>query len=187
MKLDAEWAVGDADLAVKYRLTNRHPGAAFAYTVPRTAHRLRPYPGAAYAVLSPDDTELTLRLGVCEPPKGVMVPTRVQPLAVRIPAGQAHAGEVRLPLPIPEWDTYAPPDDPARAGRPVSVYLLHLVVEYVLERETYFRQEAADGELWDVGGSPVRRVTATFVPDRRLPVVGKSPQVAPLRVGAEGR
>ncbi len=173
MTLDCDWTVGDTELSVKYRLTNRHSVAAFAYTVPRTARRMAQYPGAAYARLSKDDTELTLLLGTCDPPEGVQVPVRVQPLAVLIPAGQTYAGEVRLPVPVPEWDAYHPPGDPAQAGRPVGVYLLHLVVEYVLERETYFRQEVPGGGLWDAGGSPVRRVSAAFVPDLPLAVIGR--------------
>jgi hypothetical protein len=173
ISLDCDWTVGDTELSVKYRLTNRHPAAAFAYSVPRTARRLEQYPGAAYARLLNDDTELTLLLGTCAPPAEMQVPVCVQPLAVLIPPGRAHAGEVRLPVPVPEWDAYSPPDDPARAGRPVGVYVVHLVVEYVLERETYFSQETPDGGRWDVGGKPVRRVSATFVPDNRLPVIGK--------------
>jgi hypothetical protein len=173
MTLDCDWTFGDTELSVKYRLTNRHPTAAFAYTVPRTARRMEQYPGTAYAMLSDDDTALTLRLGTCDPPADISVPVRVQPLAVRIPVGQTHAGEVRLPVPVPEWDAYHPPDDPARAGRPVAVYLLHFVVEYVLERETYFRQPVPNAELWDVGGTPVRKVKATTVPDHRIGVIGK--------------
>jgi hypothetical protein len=43
----------------------------------------------------------------------------------------------------------------------------------VLEREAYFHQQVSNSELWDAGGSPVRKVKATFVPDLPLAVIGR--------------
>jgi hypothetical protein len=171
MTLQAEWAVSDGELRVAYRLRNRHPVRAFAYTVPRTARRHQPRPGSAYALLSPGDLDLTLLLGTCDPPAGVAVPVRIQPLARAVPPGGELAGEVQLPVPVVEWGAYSDPDAPGEGREQVPTYRLLLVVEYVLEGETYFCRQTPGGDTWDVGGTPVRRVAATHVPDHPIPVL----------------
>src|SRR5262245_8252020 len=172
--IHTDWSITASELRVAYRLTNKHPVAAYAYVLTRTARDLQPRPGSAYALLSEGDVDLILFLGACVPPEGVSVPVRVQPLAVLIPPGREFAGEVRLPVPIPEWGAYSDPDGPGEDARPVNVYLLRLVIEYVLDGETYFARRAGDG-YWDAGGSPVRRLSATHVPDTPLPVLGTRP------------
>jgi hypothetical protein len=170
--IHTDWSITASELRVAYRLTNKHPVAAYAYVLPRTAPEREPRPGSAYALLSNGDVDLTLLLGTCEPPAGLSVPVRIQPLAVRVPPGQQFASELWLPIPVPEWDAYSDPDGPGDKARPVNVYLLSLVIEYVLDGEAYFRHPAANG-TWDVGGSPVRRVSVTHVPDHPLPVLGR--------------
>src|SRR5262249_10834808 len=133
-----DWSITAGELRVAYRLTNKHPVAAYAYVLPRTAPDLQPRPGSAYALLSEGDAALLLSLGACVPPKGGSGPVRVQPLAVPVAPG-------RLPIPIAERGAYSNPDGPGEGARPVNVYLLRLVIEYVLEGETYFARRAGDG------------------------------------------
>jgi hypothetical protein len=171
MTVQADWQLADDQLRVAYRLTNRHPVPAYAYTVPRTARRLQPRPGSAYALLSGGGMDLTLLLGTCDPPDDLDVSVKIQPLAVLVPPRKEFAGEVRLPVPVVEWGAYSNPDDTGEGRERVTAYRLHLVIEYVLEGETYFCQQTPDGAAWDVGGTPVRRVAATHVPDHPVPVL----------------
>jgi hypothetical protein len=170
MTLQAEWQVADDQLRVAYRLTNGHPAAAYVYAVPRTSG-LRPRPGTAYAPLAADDADLTLLLGASPLPERMRVAVKIQPLAVLVPPRKEFAGEVRLPVPVVEWGAYSNPDDTGEGRERVTAYRLHLVIEYVLEGETYFCQQTPDGAMWDVGGTPVRRVAATHVPDHPVPVL----------------
>ena len=172
MLLHTDWTFTTDHLRVAYRLTNNCAAPLYAYTIPRTAARLLPRPGCAYTLLTSDDTELTLLLGTCQPPERYSVPLRVQPLAVLVPPGKQYAGEVKVPIPLVEWNAYSSPDAQADTVRPVDVYLLQFVVEYVLEGETYFRQQNADGN-WDVGGTVVRVASATHVPDNPVRVLSK--------------
>src|SRR5262245_5321320 len=111
LTLHADWSVSADEIRVSYRLTNRHSVCAYAYVLPRTA-MFGPRPGTAYAQLTPDLTELDLLLGTCEPPAGISVPVRIQPLARAIAPGGEFTGEIRLPVPVREWGAYTNPDDP---------------------------------------------------------------------------
>lgn len=175
--VNTDWSITASEIRVAYRFTNKHAAPVYVYTVPQTALR-EVLPGTAYAQLSRGDIDLTLLLGTSDPPAGVSVPVRVQPLAVFVPAGGDVAGEVRVPVPVPEWTAYTDPAGPGDAARAVDVYLIRFVVEYVLDGETYFAQQTPDGK-WDVGGTPVRRLTASYVPEIPVRVLAR-----PLPVGA---
>jgi hypothetical protein len=170
MTLQADWQLADDQLRVAYRLTNGHPTAAYVYAVPRTSE-LTPRPGTAYALLGADDADLTLLLGASPLPARTRVAVKIQPLALLVPPRKEYAGEVRLSVPVVEWGAYSNPDETGEGRERVTAYRLHLVVEYVLEGETYFRQQTPDGAAWDVGGTPVRRVSVIHVPDHPVPVL----------------
>src|SRR5581483_1625972 len=121
LTVHADWSITASELRVAYRLTNKHPVAAYVYVLPRTATEREPRPGSAYALLSDGDVDLTLLLGTCETPSEVAVPVRVQPLAVLIPPAREFAGEVRLSVPVPEWNAYSDPNGPGADARPVNV------------------------------------------------------------------
>jgi hypothetical protein len=168
--LSGELAHKDGVLRIAYRVRNAGADVAYVSAVPIDNAR-KPYPGSAYAALTPDGLGLRLVLGLSEVPTDCNVSFRAGALAVALPPDRETSGEIRLPTPVREWNAYYPPDHPAEGWELAAAYRVVLVVEAVLSPSARFADAVADQpDLWRVGGTRTRLEKA-FVPDARIPVL----------------
>jgi hypothetical protein len=170
LHLTGDLTRGADGLRVAYRVRNAGREPAYVSAVPTDAAGAA-HPGSAYAALSPDGLALRLVLGQSPVPTDRAVEVRAAALCVEVPPGRETAGEVRLTVPVKEWDAYAAPDHPADGWEPAEGYCVVLVVEAVWVSTARFADAAADHPgLWCVGGTRVR-LEQTFVPDAPVPAL----------------
>jgi hypothetical protein len=97
-------------LRVELTFTNAGKRSLYAYAC-AASRALRPLPQRAYTALRERDAALHLLLGVPPIPRGLRVYAKVVPFAVLLRPGQRHVGAVELPVPVPEWQPYADPQE----------------------------------------------------------------------------
>ena len=122
----------DGGLRLDYTFTNAGHSPLYVFT--RVAdNRLRPRPHQAYTAWRERPEALHLFLGVPPIPKGLHVYVKVVPFASYLPPGKSYSYYLELPLPVPEWQPYA---DPEQAEDVESV-----VTRSVLVSTEYFRED----------------------------------------------
>ncbi len=145
-------AIANSEAVVRYQGVNRTSEVIFvAHLAIDAAFKM--YPNAAYTALSQDGQRLNLILGKSPLPYDREVEFGVSSLLVEAAPGAQVTGEIRLPMPIDEWDGYN------LLNRNVDVQIvavkqIHLAVDIIPKSQTTRTRAAKEPpEHWLVGGS----------------------------------
>ncbi|MGE0760467.1 MAG: hypothetical protein AB7F89_06765 [Pirellulaceae bacterium] len=157
-----------AELVIEYRLANRGTDPIYVAHVAMDVTS-RQYANKAYAALSADGRRLDLLLGGSPLPLDREVECAVSALFIRVPAQQGITGEVRMDVPVLEWNGYFPPRDDIDTD-PAAVREVVLTIETIAQSAATFVQEIAQlpGHFWVVG--PVQATLLRFTPTATVPV-----------------
>ncbi|MCI0465074.1 MAG: hypothetical protein L0Z62_49770 [Gemmataceae bacterium] len=160
------------EAVVQYQGLNRRPEPVFVAHLPVDV-TLKPYPNSAYAALSADGQRLNLILGTSPLPIDRDVEYGVSALFIKVSPGAQVRGEVRLPVPVKEWNAYFLPIEEVEADL-VSVRQIVLTVD-VIPQSTATRVQAAKDppDHWWVVGQAIQS-TLLLTLDIALPVRKRS-------------
>lgn len=166
--LSGSFSIADDKALVQYEGSNGSQEPIFVANL-ITDMRGKTHPNAAYTALSTDDRQLNLLLGRSPLPVFADVAFSVLPLFKKLLPGEQLTGEVRLSVPVDEWNAYQPP---VQGVEPELV----TVQQVVLTVEVITQSKAIKPELttsppgfWLVGGKSIlSRLVLT--PDKPLQV-----------------
>ena len=143
----------ESEAIVRYRFVNS--SNEIVYAAQHVTDRKRNLqPASAYAALSHDGRRLDLLLGTSPVPTDRDVEFAVPAIYVKLSVGAETTGEIRMPIPVLEWDAYHPP---ARGPKDVKVEVREatLTLEIVPEKTLRWIQPAKEPEnCWLLGGTP---------------------------------
>ena len=157
-------------LRIEFSCTNAGPRPLFVYAC-AASRVVRPLPHRAYTALRQPEAALHLSLGVPPIPKGLRVYVKVVPYAVLLRPGQRHADYLEVPVPVPEWQPYADPQETADV-EPAEVRRVLLSTAYFGEPQLVraARWDGAAG-YFKAHGAPASSVQAALELHAPLPVL----------------
>jgi hypothetical protein len=173
-KLSGSLAVVGATLEINYRVQNLERELLYVSALVTDAAST-PYPGTAYAALSADDLVLNVVLGASTLPTHGRIDFQVTAPATELRPGSDMTGQLRLVLPVREWNAYTLPVYPEACATPVAVRQVALFVDTIRESEVKVAKPTMDLEgYWGysrVEGKKVERLKLTLTPDAPIPVL----------------
>jgi hypothetical protein len=167
-ELTGSLATATAEAVVRYQGVNRSREPVFvAHLAVDASFKL--HPKTAYAALSADGLRLNLILGASPLPTDCDVEFGAVALFVKVSPGEQVTGEVRLPIPVEEWNAYTLPGAEVETEL-VTVGEVTLTVE-VIPQSAATRIEPArlQRAYWSVDGRAIRS-TLALTPATPLPV-----------------
>jgi hypothetical protein len=156
-------------LRIEYSYTNAGQRPLYVYAC-AASRALQPLPHRACTALREADAALHLSLGVPPIPKGLRVYAKVVPFAVRLRPGQRHVDYLEVPVPVPEWQPYADPEE-TEDVETIEARRVVLSTEYFGEPQLVrpAKWDSAAG-YFKAHGAPTRRAEATLELHAPLPV-----------------
>lgn len=119
-------------LRIDYTFTNQGTKPLYVFT--RAADKmLRPLPHRAYTAFRDQPEALHLFLGVPPIPKGLRVYVKVVPFSSYLRPGERFTDYLEAPIPVPEWQPYADPDE-TEDVETVSVGRVLVSTQYFAEK-----------------------------------------------------
>jgi hypothetical protein len=144
-----------SDAVVRYECVNRSQEPVFvAHIATDAAFKL--YPGSAYTALSLDGRRINLVLGDSPLPLDREVEYGASALFVKVPPGEQVSGEIKLPVPVHEWNAYDLPDKKV-AAEFVTAGEIVLGVDIIpQDKATRIQAAKTPPGHWQVSGERVR-------------------------------
>jgi hypothetical protein len=109
VELSCTLVTAGSSVMVRYAVTNRSPRSVFVANLVQDA-TFKQHPSSAYTALAADGKRLNLLLSTSPLPADLDVEFSVPALYRKLLSGEFLSGELRLSVPIDEWDAYHLPD-----------------------------------------------------------------------------
>jgi hypothetical protein len=154
-ELSSTFAVEDSEVVVRYEGLNRLHEPLFVSHLTLDGG-LKVHPNTAYCSLSSDGTHINLILGDSPLPLDRDVEFGVRALYLKVSQGESVEGELRLAVPLHEWNAYSLVNRGLESEH-VTVRRLVLHIDVVPQSKVKRMRPASTApDHWSIGGQPTR-------------------------------